>query len=61
MSLFDFIRNSTRMPKVYRDTPKLEDACKGRELLRENTVGSATIREGMRRGCKLLRQNKERH
>ncbi len=59
MGVFDFIRNSVRMPEMYRDTLRSESARKSRELLQQQTANASIIREEVRRGCNLYKRNKK--
>lgn len=59
MGLFDFISNSTRMPEMYRDTLRSEGVRKSRELFQQQTTNAPIIREEVRRGRNLYKQNKK--
>lgn len=59
MRLFDFISNSIRMPKMYRDSLRSEDARKSRKLFQQQTANAPIIREEVRRGRNLYKRNKK--
>lgn len=59
MGVFDFIRNSVRMPEMYRDTLRSESARKSRELFQQQTANASIIREEVRRGRNMYKRNKK--
>lgn len=59
MGLFDFIRDSIRMPEMYRDTLRSEGVRKGRELFQRQTADVPVIREAGYQCRKLRKRNKK--